>query len=1318
MASHVLGLTPPNPLKLEGNLTVNFRIFKQSLELYLKASGLDGEDTPMARRAAILLHVIGEEALEIYNGFTWEAAADKDDVGKILDKFEAYCTPRTNTTFERHKFHQKVQGGDNFEKFYSELCVLIKTCDYGDLKDQMLRDRIVCGVARNDVKRRLLREYNLTLDKCLDICRAAEAMERQAKELVEKTHASSNETTVNQVQKKKFHKKKSLAGSLPTQSKHPNSKERHSGGELRKCNYCGYNLHPRNKCPARNSDCHSCGVKGHFSRVCRKKHVHCVDEDVSCIEEDADENEEFDPFLGTVQLDTLNIPGPSDWRVNITVNSQRLNFKIDTGADVCTIPANVYNDLFAHRPLHKAKQILRGPDRQALKILGYFPAYLGYKSKKILEDIYVLNSGSTLLSRKASESLGIVKLVGEVSADDYPELFSGLGCMQGTYTIKLESNAVPYSLSVPRRVPLPLMDKVKTELERLEDQGVIRQVQEPTDWCAPMVVVPKSGGVKVRICVDLTKLNNAVCRERHILPSVDETLGKLAGAKIFSKLDANSGFYQVPLDKESALLTTFITPFGRYCYQRLPFGISSGPELFQARVSKILEGQEGVTCMIDDILVHGSTQEEHDSRLKSTLSSLSKAGVTLNAEKCEFSKTEVHFLGHVVNAEGISVSPNKVKAILDMPEPSNVSELRTYMGMVNQLGKFLPNLAEITEPLRALLNKESEWFWGPSQQQACQQINVNLTRAPVLALYDPSRETKVTSDASQHGLGGVLSQLTPDGWRPVAFASRSLTETESRYATIEKEALGTTWACERFHIYLIGKDFTLETDHKPLVPLLGSKDLDLLPARIQRFRLRLMRFRYKVVHVPGKDLRIADALSRAPSTPPDKRDRELEHESTAFISAIMQNLPATDRRLEEIRAHQAEDDVCRSLKKYCLDGWPEKHHLQGLMTQYWSYRGDITLYDGLLVYGTRIVIPSSMRQDILDKLHEGHQGITKTRERAKESVWWPGISTQIAELVQRCHTCTKLRIQGPEPLIPSELPQYAWQKVGSDLFQYQGYWYLLVVDYYSRYIEVAKLNNQTSQEIIRHMKSIFARHGIPEILVSDNGTQYSSSEFALFSNDYGFSHVTCSPNHQSGNGAAERAVQTIKSLLKASNDPYAAMLAYRSTPLSSGFSPAELLMGRKLRTKVPKVQNAPTPNMSQMMKNKDDAYRFKQKLQFDQRHRVKQLPTLAPGQNVWLPDREQSGQVEKQLSPKAYLVNTPSGQYRRNRKDINSFHDPPETELSSSGNETPIPVDLPNSNPSCTTQSESPTVASPAKVGDGYTTRFGRAVKTPSRFKD
>ena len=339
-------------------------------------------------------------------------------------------------------------------------------------------------------------------------------------------------------------------------------------------------------------------------------------------------------------------------------------------------------------------------------------------------------------------------------------------------------------------------------------------------------------------------------------------------------------------------------PFGRYCFNKLPFGITSAPEHFQKRISAILEGLEGVLCLMDDVLVFGKTKTEHDKILFAVLQRFQNVGITLNMDKCEFWRDKLTFLGHIVSKEGISPDPAKIVAIKKMDPPTNVPEVRCFLGMVNQLGKFSKRIAELSAPLHELLSSKNAWAWGDKQEEAFTDTKTELTQPTILALYNPKAETKTSADASSHGLGAVLLQLKESLWQPVAYASRALTDTEKRYAQIEKEALAVTWSCERFSSYIIGNHVQIETDHKPLVPLLSCKPLENFPPRVVRFRLRMMRFDYSIRHVPGKLLYTADALSRSPSQEPLSTSQlTSQAEVENYIDAIVAQLPASSDSL-------------------------------------------------------------------------------------------------------------------------------------------------------------------------------------------------------------------------------------------------------------------------------------------------------------------------------------------------------------------------------------------------------------------------------------
>ncbi len=382
-----------------------------------------------------------------------------------------------------------------------------------------------------------------------------------------------------------------------------------------------------------------------------------------------------------------------------------------------------------------------------------------------------------------------------------------------------------------------------------------------------------------------------------------------------------------------------------------------------------------------------------------------------------------------------------------------------------------------------------------------------------------------------------------------------------RKTQIEKKALAVTWSCDKFSCYILGRHFDIETDHKPLVPLLSTKNLDNLPPHILCFQLQLAQYDYGIQHVPGKLLYTADTLSRAPMV--GVNSLLLREEVQSFIESVRGNLPATSNRLEAYKRAQSTDAVCSKVKDYCLSSWPKREKVEPELIPYWKARSYLTLKDGLLLHGNHIVIPTSLWKETLEKVHTGHQGIERCRMRIKYSVWWPGVTKQMTEMIQQCSVCAKVATPRKEPLMTTPLPDYPWQVIGTDLFEFKGVTYLLVVDYFSRYPEIAKLTSTTSLAVINILKSIFARYGIPEIICSDNGPQYASQDFANFAESYGFQHLTSSPRYPQNNGQAERTVQTVKRLLKQASDPYLVLLNYR----------AELLMGRQLRTCIPQSRS-------------------------------------------------------------------------------------------------------------------------------------------------
>ncbi|XP_049272437.1 uncharacterized protein LOC125758830 [Rhipicephalus sanguineus] len=737
-----------------------------------------------------MLYCMGPQA-RVVLASTMLGEADMKDVAAVKKAFTDHFVHPPNELYESARFHRSTQQpGETADAFFTALRTMVKSCNYPspDVEEWLVRDRFLVGLLDRELSDKLCRNRKMTLHEALTYVRQHEdaGNERRARD--------SAEASSFAVDAARLRKGKQAPADKTTQQL---------------CPFCGRASHPRADCPARSASCNFCRKSGHFESVCRKK-------------KRVNGKHTWKPLASFIELHAVAGERPNAKFVEVLVDGRPLSFKVDSGAEVSVVPST-----FSGVPskLQDPKSELKGLGNGILPVIGTYVATLSWHGKSTKQLLYVLATKTVpLLGFPAIQALGVCTFVDEVERTSQPtgdfcldpSLFRGLGTLPEAYTIRLQPSS-SFSLSVPRRIPLPLRDVVKTELDKLEAEGVIRRVDTPTDWCAGLVVVPKvSGGY--RLCVDLTRLSKVILRERHVLPTVEQCLGLLGEATVFSKLDATSSFHQVKLSPESQELTTFITPFGRYCFLRLPFGITSAPEYFQRQMSRILEGQAGVVNMIDDILVFGKTRSEHDRRLRQVMDQLAKAGVTLNRKKCSFATSSVKFLGVVVSAERISSDPDKVAAIRAMHPPEDVAGVRRLLGLVNHFGRFLPHVSEVTAPIRALLLKNSAWTWGPAQQSAFSELKKLLCSDLCVARYNTTYKTTISADASSYGLGAVLLQEQPSGERvAVAFASRSLTCTERRYSQTEKEALAASWVVERFQEYVRGLKFFLETDHQPLV---------------------------------------------------------------------------------------------------------------------------------------------------------------------------------------------------------------------------------------------------------------------------------------------------------------------------------------------------------------------------------------------------------------------------------------------------------------------------------------------------------------------
>jgi len=830
---------------------------------------------------------------------------------------------------------------------------------------------------------------------------------------------------------------------------------------------------------------------------------------------------------------------------------------------------------------------------------------------------------------------------------EYKDCFDGIGCFEGEFHITTDPDVLPV-VHAPRRIPLALQDALKYELGVLEKQHIIAKVQKPTDWVNSIVCVTKPNG-SLRLCLDPKDLNAAIKRPHHVMPTLDDVLPKLKGGKFFSILDARSGYWNIKLSTESSYLTTFATPFGRYRFLRLPFGLVCAQDVFQKKVDETFGDLPGVTGIADDIVVWGTDGPDHDANLKRVLDRARETGIRLNAEKLKVKCEKIAFFGNVIGANGLEPHSAKLAAINNMNPPQDVKELETFLGLATYLGRFTPQLAELAAPLRDLCKKDVLFSWQQAQQDAFDKLKKELLSSRVLKFFDTAKPVTIQVDASMRGLGAAL--LQEHG--PIEYASKTLSDTESRYSNIEREMLGVLFGLERFHYYAYGRPVSVETDHKPLEAIF-KKHLDKAPPRISRMMLRIQKYDVTIKYVPGKEILLADALSRVnPCSGDEIKDLQIS------VHEIHSGLNATPMRIKSIQEATSNDTTLQMLAQTIQKGWPDQHsQCNPQLMPFWNYRDELYVADGMVLKGCRIIIPDVLQSEALRQLHCAHQGAEKSKLRARSAIFWANINKDIDEMIRKCTICQKYQAgNAKEPLIPHDVPKRPWHKLGIDLFYLRNENYLLLADYGSKFPIVKKLKTTSSREVINRLKEIFSEHGIPETLISDNGPQFSAAEFKEFAQEYGFDHTTSSPLYPQSNGFIERCVQTVKNIMKKCHDSRSdinmALLCLRTTPVSHNIpAPCMVLNNRLYKT------NIPTASQTTHINWNPDSLESRQERQKSYHDKgAKDLSLLVPDQPVGVLDPVNKtwspGTILRAAeTPRSYHVESNGATYRRNRRHI------------------------------------------------------------------
>ena len=1217
-----LGALPPfNPVTNPSSVGQRWTSWRKQFETYLTAMNV----TDDKQRKALLLFHVGQVTHEIF-----ETLPDTgDDYATAMTKLQEYFVPKKNVDYEIFQFWQaKQEEGEMIDQFVTRLRKLAAYCEFSDL-DRELKSAIIQNCTSKRLRRSALREENLTLDKLIAKARSLEASESQASG-IEKSLQETTES-LNRIH---FNKKSS---------------------DNNKCRQCGQRWpHKSGPCPAKGLECRKCGKPNHFAKVCRtkgsstarpttkisfapQKQRRLVRQIVEQTPEHqtSSSDDEYMFILGQ-SSDKSKIPF-----VSVTVNGVSTDMIVDTGAST-----NVLDEV-AFQKVNESKTItLKTPTKRLfaygspsqLNSLGVFETTIRYKDTSYFTPVYVLqgNHGS-LLSCKTAQSLGIVDIHlnhithqtprHEQLIQQFPSLFQGIGKLKDVNVQLHIDTAVEPVAQRARRIPFHLRKKVERELEKLEQQGIIEKVEGPTPWVSPLVAIPKKNG-DVRLCVDMRMANKAIKRERHPSPTIDDLIHTLNGATIFSKLDLRAGYHQLQLAPESRYITTFATHKGLRRYARLNFGTNSASEIFQNAIFELIQDIPGALNISDDVIIFGKTQADHDKALQAVFQRFSDANVTLHKKKCELNKDSITFFGFVFSGDGISPDPKKVEAIKNVEPPTSKTGVRSFLGMANYCAKFIPSFSDISQPLRELTKDDSTFQWTEEHKRAFDKIKEILSSTPVMAYFDPAKETELVTDASPVGLSAILVQKCPKtkNRRVVAYVSRSLTDVESRYSQTEKEALAIVWSVERLHTYLYGSHFALYTDCKPVQLIFGNPKSK-PPARIERWNLRLQGYEFDIIHTKGTS-NPSDFLSRHGRSRASEKE---EHNPMAeeYVNFLSSHAVPKAMTLEEIQEATSADTTLQYVARVIRENnWsptgqavPEDIR-QAEVRKFAKVRGELTVNANadILLRGSRIVVPLSLRQRVITLAHEGHQDLVKTKKLLREKVWFPGIDDQVKEDISKCTACqANSSSSSPDPLQMSTLPPSAWHTVHIDFcgpFP-SGEYLIVAIDAYSRFPEVEILHSTSATATIAKLDRIFATHGIPRVVKTDNGPPFTSYDFRAYMQEKGIDHKKITPLWPQANSEAENFMKPLTKAIRSANAEgkdwkkhlYQFLLNYRATPhCTTGFAPAELLFNRKIQTKLPQsvcTESSDSDHKKEMVDQNDKMAKQRMKEYADRKRKAK-----------------------------------------------------------------------------------------------------------------
>lgn len=1244
-------------------------LYHERLENFFIAYNIKSE----IRKKALLQTYIGENSYRILRDLCTPDLPSKKTYDELCEIMRSFYTPNVVVYKERKHFYAASKSdGESAAEWMARIKRLASSCEFGANLCNVVLDKFVTGLSGRAFDRISEEKHTeLTLERAVGLAMKYE------------DQTSADAESVNAIWAK--------------QNQHRTGNSSHagtSGGGGTRCIHCGYKNHISVNCKYSAAVCHTCGKIGHLASVCKNKKKRAAN--INYVSENDHENceatnKESVVEFGGVREDYLfyivNKTPHDCMSAVVKIDKIDFSFVLDSGASISVMPRELFLRHFCFSDLNGTPTKVFSYSGHELVVFGMLKTDVEYNNKKIAMNILIVDStGPPVLGRDFLTRFGIqfAQINSMTSICNLQELLAHFSALfdggLGKYKyLQVHLDVIPNSKPIfckPRPVPYAFREQVDAELLRLETAGVITKTVS-CEWGTPLVPVLKSNG-GVRICADYKiTINKQLIDFKYPLPRIDDVFNSLQGGAQYSKLDLEGAYHQFELDDESREMVTISTHRGVFTMNRLPFGIKPATSIFQRELEKTLLGIPGVVNFLDDIVVTGRNKEEHLANLKEVFQRLLDAGLKLRSDKCVFFKDEISYLGHRLSKNGLAKTSERVEAILKAPIPKNITEVRAFAGLVNYYGKFISGLSQKMAPIYGLLKKENSFQWDDKCLAAFNRIKLDITEDIVLAHFNPDWPIVLTTDASKCGLGAVLSHILPSGEeKPVAFCSRTLSKAESNYSVIQLEALAIVYACRKFYQYLIGYEFTIKTDHRPLLSLFGENVglPQMAASRIQRWAVFLSGFKYKLKYTKGADNN-ADALSRLPIT---ERATVVEEEGN-YLNFIAEQGVQINHGLVKIET--ARDPILSKVFKAIEFG--KLSELQGEEYKHYVRRhSELSSESGIVMWGYRVVIPCKLRKSVLNSLHASHFGMVKTKSIARSYVWWPRIDSDIEELVKGCNGCLSVR---PSPqkaaLIPWPSAGKTWSRIHIDYAgPMKSDYYFIVTDSYSKWPEVFRTKTITSEFTISKLREIFARFGLPEVIVSDNGTQFTSEIFGEFVSRNGIRHIVTAVAHPATNGAAENAVGSCKNGLKAAVTNQKSLsqpvnidtilqrylFDYRITPhITTGEAPCKLMFGRVIRNrfellKPPAVNNVIEKKTDDQVKN----FRGKRVESFDVHDDVMIRDHSNPNHKEWT-----RAVVCKVLGPRNYLCKLPNNKIVKRHLDqlikcIHTQHDENEVDES------------------------------------------------------